>query len=156
MTSETATRAADLRTDPEFYTLLTGSYARLVGRPLVPAGTDAAWLYEDAPFVLVAHDTAADPRFVYANRAAQRRFGYGWDTFVGLPSRLSAEAPERAERQQFLDAVAAHGFMAGYRGLRVKQSGEKFWIEDGTVWQLVDAAGVLRGTAAAFSQWTDL
>ncbi|MDC7788338.1 MEKHLA domain-containing protein [Rhodoplanes sp. TEM] len=148
--------AADLRTDPSFFALLTGSFARLVGRPLVPAGTDAAWLYGEAPFVCVAHDTAADPRFVYANVAAQRRFEYPWDTFVGLPSRLSAEAPEREERQRFLDAVAAHGYVAGYRGLRVKGSGAKFWIEDGLVWQLLDETGILRGTAAVFSRWTDV
>lgn len=148
--------STDLRTDPTYFALLTGSFSRLVGRPLVPAGADATWLYGDAPFVCVAHDTQADPRFVYANRAAQVRFGYGWDEFVGLPSRLSAQAPERAERQQFLDTVAAHGYVAGYRGLRVKKSGATFWIEDGLVWQLRDDTGTLRGTAAVFSTWTDV
>ncbi|MFD2181816.1 MEKHLA domain-containing protein [Rhodoplanes azumiensis] len=148
--------SADLRTDPSFFALLTGSFSRLVGRPLVPAGTNAAWLYADAPFVCVAHDTQADPRFVYANKAAQARFGYDWDAFVGVPSRLSAQAPERAERQRFLDTVAAQGYVAGYRGLRVKKSGATFWIEDGVVWQLVDHTGTLRGTAAVFSQWTDV
>ncbi|MBK5961654.1 MEKHLA domain-containing protein [Rhodoplanes elegans] len=148
--------AVDLRTDPHYFALLTSSFSRLVGRPLVPAEADATWLYVDAPFVCVAHDTQADPRFVYANRAAQTRFGYGWDEFVGLPSRLSAQAPERAERQQFLDTVAAQGYVAGYRGLRVKKSGATFWIEDGLVWQLRDDTGTLRGTAAVFSTWTDV
>jgi PAS domain-containing protein len=148
--------AADLRTDKDFFALLTGSHARLVGKPLVPAGADAAWLYGEAPFVVVAHNTDADPRFVYANTAGQRRFEYAWDEFVGLPSRLSAEAPEREERQRFLDAVAAHGFVAGYRGLRVKKSGRRFWIEDGLVWQIRDETGALHGTAAVFSQWTDV
>jgi hypothetical protein len=36
----------------------------------------AHWLYERAPFCLLAH-TAADPRFVPANRAVQVCFGYG-------------------------------------------------------------------------------
>lgn len=148
--------SADLRTDRSYFALLTGSYARLVGRSLVPEGAGPAWLYEEAPFVVAAHNTDADPRFVYANKAAQRCFEYAWDEFVTLPSRLSAEAPERSERQRFLDAVAAHGFVAGYRGLRVKRSGQKFWIEDGLVWQLVDETGTLRGTAATFSKWTDV
>lgn len=149
-------RSTDLRTDQSFFALLTGSFSRLVSRPLVPADADATWLYSEAPFVCVAHDTQADPRFVYANLAAQARFGYGWDEFIGLPSRLSAQAPERAERQQFLDTVAAQGYVAGYRGLRVKKSGRKFWIEDGLVWQLRDETGRLRGTAAVFSTWTDV
>ncbi|NVO13114.1 MAG: MEKHLA domain-containing protein [Rhodoplanes sp.] len=148
--------SADLRTDDNFFALLTESYARLTGRPLVPPGADAAWLYEQAPFVVVAHNTEADPRFVYANAAGQRCFEYAWDEFIGLPSRLSAKAPERAERQSFLDAVAANGYVAGYRGLRVKKSGKTFWIEDGLVWQLLDEAGTLRGTAATFSTWTEV
>ncbi|RAI42760.1 MEKHLA domain-containing protein [Rhodoplanes roseus] len=156
MPDSSADLPADLRTDDGFFALLTGSFARLTGKPLVPHGADAAWLYGEAPFVCVAHNTEADPRFVYANTAGQQRFGYAWDEFIGLPSRLSAEAPEREERQRFLDAVAAHGYVAGYRGLRVKKSGAKFWIEDGLVWQLRDDAGTLRGTAATFSRWTDV
>jgi hypothetical protein len=148
--------SADLRTDQHFFALLTGSYARLVGKPLVPEGADAAWLYGEAPFVVVAHNTEADPRFVYANLAGQRRFEFAWGEFVTLPSRLSAQAPERSDRQRFLDAVAAHGYVAGYRGLRVAKSGKRFWIEDGLVWQLLGEGNVLRGTAAVFSKWTDV
>lgn len=141
----------NLKTDPDFFALVTGSFRRLVGRPLVPeAGGDAAWLYAQAPFAVLAHDTAADPRFVYANRAAQAAFGYVWDEIVGLPSRFSAEAPERAERQRLLDAVARDGFVADYRGLRIAKSGRRFPISDGIVWQLVDEAGLVRGQAATF------
>ena len=139
--------------------LILDSHARLTGKPLVPAdtgGLDAArWLYEAATFCVLAHDTAADPRFVYANRAAQRCFEYSWDEFRHLPSRLSAEAPDRDERQRLLDQVARQGFASGYRGLRVARSGRRFWIEDGTVWQLLDAEGVARGQAACFPRWRD-
>ena len=145
--------APDLSTDPDFFELLAGSYARLVGRPLVPAGADAGWLYAEAPFVVVAHNTDPDPRFVYANRTAQACFGYPWDEFVSLPSRLSAEAPDRSERQALLDAVARRGFMAGYRGLRVTKSGRHFRMEDGLVWQLADRDGTPRGQAATFASW---
>jgi hypothetical protein len=95
-------------------------------------------------------------RFFYANRAAQARFEYGWDEFVTLPSRLSAEAPDRAERQRLLDAVTRDGFIGDYRGLRIAKSGRRFWIENATVWQLIDESGTLRGQAATFRDWREM
>jgi len=153
--------AVSLARDPDFLRLLAGSHARLVGAPLLPedARDDEArarWLYEAAPFCVLAHNTDADPRFVYANRAAQARFEYGWDEFTTLPSRLSAEAPDRAERQRLLDAVTRDGFIGDYRGLRIAKSGRRFWIESATVWQLVDEAGALHGQAAAFRDWREM
>ncbi len=139
--------------------LILDSYARLTGSPLVPVDTGGIeavrWLYEAAPFCVLAHGTAPDPRFTYANRAAQRCFEYSWDEFIQLPSRLSAEAPNRDERQRLLDQVARQGFASGYRGLRVARSGRRFWIEDGTVWQLLDADGKAHGQAACFPRWRD-
>jgi PAS domain S-box-containing protein len=145
----------DLAFDQDFFTLLTGSFERVVGRPLVPAGCGPHWLYNEAPFVVVAHNAQADPQFVYANRAAQSCFGYSQQEFVGLPSRLSAEAPDRAERQRLLDAVALNGFIDNYRGLRIAKSGRRFWIEHGIVWQLIDVDGRSVGQAATFSAWKD-
>jgi hypothetical protein len=140
--------------------LLLESFARLVGKPLAPAEMDAAqaaqWLYEAAPFCVLAHSTAADPIFIYANQAAQTCFEYPLAEFLTLPSRLSAEAPNRAERQSLLERVAQHGFASGYRGLRISRSGRKFTIEDGTVWQLIDAQGVVHGQAAMFPRWQDV
>lgn len=145
----------NLSTDPQFFALLAGSFARLLKKPLVPAGADAAWLYEDAPFAVLAHGPEADPKFIYANKAAQACFGYSFDEFLTLPSRLSAEAADRAARQALLAQVAKHGFVAGYRGLRVAKSGRRFIIEDGILWELIDAAGVRHGQAATFSSWRD-
>jgi PAS domain-containing protein len=141
--------------DPAFFALLASSHARVVGRPLVADGQDAAWLYNDAPFAVLAHNTAPDPVFVYANRTAQACFEYGRDEFISLPSRLSAEAPNREERQRLLDAVTRDGFISDYRGMRIAGSGRRFWIEGGTVWQLTDEAGKPRGQAALFTSWTD-
>ena len=147
---------AELRRDEAFFDLLTGSYARVVGVPLVPGRASAAWLYEDAPFVVVAHNTDADPRFMYANRRAQACFEYPWEEFITLPSRLSAEAPNREERARILEAVTRDGFVRGYRGVRISKSGRRFWIDDGVVWQLIDADGINRGQAATFASWTDI
>ncbi len=85
--------------DTEFFQLLTGSYGRLVGEPLIAPGHDARWLHEKAPFAVLAHNTDEDPRFIYANKTAQQCFEYSWDEFVQLRSRFSAEQPDRAERQ---------------------------------------------------------
>ncbi|SNX88312.1 MEKHLA domain-containing protein [Streptomyces sp. TLI_55] len=145
--------------DPAFADLLLTSHRRLVGEPLSPsaraAGPDAArWLYEQAPFGLLAHDTSADPCFVYANRTAQRRFGYSWDEFVGLPSRLSARPDGQEERDAFVRAVSAQHYATGYRGIRIGRSGTPFWIEDVTMWDLMDPAGRIHGQAAVFRSWS--
>lgn len=144
--------------DTDFAKLLSESYARLTKARLVPverAGMAARWLYDEAPFCLLAHNLGPDPRFVYGNRAAQACFGYSWEELIGLPSRLSAEAPNRAERQALLERVASEGYATGYHGLRIAKSGRRFWIEDGTVWQVIDASGVHHGQAAMFSSWRD-
>jgi MEKHLA domain len=139
-------------TDAEFFCLLTDSYRQLVGKSLVPDGMSAsegaAWLYDVAPFGILAHDASPDPIFVYGNMRAQTIFGYNWDELTALPSRLSAQAPERSERQAFLDQVARDGFVTGYRGVRITKSGMRFWIEHATVWQLMDSAGNYQGQAA--------
>ena len=144
----------DLSHDQDFFAVLTDSYARRLGTPLVPEGAGAAWLYGQAPFAVLAHDGGADPRFVYANRTAQACFGYSRDELIGLPSRLSAEAPEQAERQRLLDAVTRDGVTRGYRGLRIAKDGRRFWIERAVVWQ-IDRDGVTVGQAATFSEWRD-
>lgn len=147
--------AVNLSVDPSFFKLLTESFHRIVGTPLVSDGLGPDWLYNDAPFVVVAHNTDADPRFVYANKAAQTCFEYPFEEFTTLPSRLSAELPNRAERQTLLEAVTRNGFISDYRGLRIAKSGRRFWIEDGIVWQLIDAEGYRRGQAATFTRWKD-
>jgi hypothetical protein len=131
-------------------TWLLASHRKLVGRPLLApiageSDADLASRLYAAPFVVLAHDAAADPCFTYANLAAQRLFERSWDAFVDLPSRLSAEAPARAER----------GFIEDYSGVRISSSGRRFRIRRATVWNLSDGAGRRLGQAASFSDWTD-
>ena len=146
----------DLSCDPAFYTLMAESFERRVGRPLTPEGQGAEWLYNQSPAVVLAHNNETDPRFIYANRAAQACFGYTWAEFITLPSRLSAEAPDRAERERLLNAVTANGFIADYRGLRIAKSGRRFWIENAIVWELIDRQGRRLGQAATFDTWKDI
>jgi hypothetical protein len=152
----------NLALDPTFYRLLSGAYARLVGKPLIAdkvarssdAAAQARWLYQEAPFCVLAHNTNADPIFIYANRSAQICFEYDWDEITRLPSRLSAEVPNQAERQSLLNSVSRSGFISNYRGLRIAKSGSRFWIENATVWQLIDEDGMLHGQAAMFHEWS--
>ena len=149
----------NLSVDPSFFDLLAGSYSRLVGSSLVPPEHDdqhaVRWLYEEAPYCVLAHNTDPDPIFIYGNKTAQACFEYAWDELTSLRSRLSAEEPNREERQRFLDLVQRHGFAAGYRGLRIAKSGRRFWIENVTVWQLIDRDGVLHGQGAIYRDWHD-
>jgi len=152
--------ATPLYLDPAFYQLLADSHARLLGRPLVPQPMPVLeamqWLYESAPFAVLAHNTNPDPTFIYGNKAAQHRFEYNWDEITQLPSRLSAEAPNREERQQFLARVQQLGYEAGYKGVRVTKSGRRFMIEEATLWQLLDENGKLHGQAVVIPRTRDL
>lgn len=145
--------------DPQFFDLLVGSYRRLIGEdpPFLPqdAPHTARWLYADAPSPVLAHNTKPDPGFIYANKAAQKLFGYDWDEIIGLPSRHLAAVPARDERQRLLDAVARDGYATGYSGIRIAKSGRRFWIEDGVLWQLRTQDGALRGVTATFANWRD-
>jgi len=149
-----------LHRNPAFYQLLTDSYARALGLPLVPQAMTVVeaceWLYESAPFAVLAHNTDPDPLFIYGNKAAQRRFEYSWDEITQLPSRLSAEATNREERQQFLARVQQRGYEAGYKGVRVTKSGRRFIIEEATLWQLLDAEGKLHGQAVVIPRTRDI
>ncbi|MGW7571567.1 MEKHLA domain-containing protein [Streptomyces tendae] len=141
--------------DVTFASLLLSSHLRLLGESLCPSERisqreAADWLYAQAPFGLLAHDTAADPRFVYANITAQERFGYSWNEFLGLPSRLSARPDAQQDRDALVREVTANHYATGYRGVRVAKDGRLFWIEDVTMWDLIDAQGTSHGQAAVF------
>jgi len=150
----------DYRSDLVFFHLLTESYRRFLGQPLTPKGMTSEqavnWLYQAAPFGILAHNTLPDPIFVYGNKAAQRIFGYEWEELTRLPSSLSAEAPDRDERRLFLERVDRDGFVTGYSGIRITHSGKRFRIEDATVWQLIDTDGTHHGQAALLPKTSDL
>jgi hypothetical protein len=79
MTGKIDHRPVKLSVDSDFFDLLTGSYARIVGKPLIESGRDAEWLYNDAPFVVVAHNTDPDPRVIYAGRRFWMEDGLVWE-----------------------------------------------------------------------------
>ncbi len=135
---------------------LCKSFRRLLGESLIDptlSGLVVAQALYDAPFVLVSHGTEADPIFNYANRTAQRLFELSWEEFTALPSRLSAELPNRAERARLLAAVTQQGFIRDYGGVRIAKSGRRFTIQNAIVWTVTDDGGTPYGQAAMFHQW---
>lgn len=136
--------------------LIADSHRRLTGQTLAAGGDDPVLALWHHPAVILAHGTEADPRFFFANRAALDRFETTPDQFLGSPSRLSAEAPLREERQALLDRVTSDGFIADYAGVRISARGHRFRIEQALVWNLIDQAGIVHGQAACFSHWTEL
>lgn len=131
--------------------LVAESYRRLLGCDLVSCDDDPVAALWQAPLAIVAHGTESDPIFFFGNAAALAAFEADAETFTRMPSRLSAEAPLRAERQALLDRVTAHGFIDDYAGVRISATGRRFRIGPATVWNLLDAEGRVHGQAACFA-----
>jgi hypothetical protein len=126
------------------------------GRQLIDATASPAEQARNlfyAPFIVVSHDTAAEPILNYANQAALNLFELTWHELVRMPSRLTAEPLQQAERSRLLAKVNQYGFIDDYRGVRISKSGRRFMIEQATVWNLLDENGAPYGQAATFSQW---
>lgn len=109
-----------------------------------------------APFVVLAHDGKPDPVFIYANQRAQDLWGYSWEEFLKLPSRLSAASDQQQDRSRFLAEVAEYGYSSEYSGIRVDKNGRSFRIENVALWNLKDEKIGLKGQAACFSNWAYL
>ncbi|AKM10770.1 MEKHLA domain-containing protein [Croceicoccus naphthovorans] len=134
--------------------LIAGSYRRLTGRNLIDGdAVNALW---HLPSVVLAHGTQSDPLFFYANHAGLRRFDLDAAGLIGMPSRLSAEPIERAERDRLFVRVSRQGFIDDYAGVRISASGRRFRITQATVWNLIDEDGEIHGQAATFADWIDL
>ena len=135
------------------------SYRQLLLKVLIPViSSDAqfarALFY--APFAVVSHDTASDPVFNYANLKALELFALSWQDFTCLPSRLSAEAVNQAERDRLLAEVTEKGYIDHYQGVRISSTGKRFLIANAVVWNLFDKNQCYKGQAARFDQWTFL
>jgi len=132
---------------------LRRSFHALTGRNLIDpalAPEVAADALFHAPFVVLSHNTGPDPLLTYGNQSALELFELTWEELIQMPSRLTAEAPDQAERARLLAQVAARGFIDNYAGVRVSRTGKRFRIEQATVWNLTDERGRFCGQAATF------
>jgi hypothetical protein len=135
------------------------SYRHWTGRELLPregSPLEQARALFQAPFVVVSHGTQADPVLNYGNATALALWEMPWAALTATPSRLTAEAPERAERARLMAEVTRNGFIANYRGVRISSSGKRFMIEQAIVWNLRDEKEQPCGQAATFSAWQTL
>jgi MEKHLA domain len=57
-----------------------------------------------APFVIVSHDTQADPVLNYGNRAALTLWEMSWEELTRTPSRLTVEPVARCDGLRDLGA----------------------------------------------------
>lgn len=110
----------------------------------------------EASFVLVAHGNEPDPIFNYGNRKALELWQLDWEAFTKLPSRCSAEPVEQSERERMLDQAKNQGFISKYQGIRISSTGERFKIEDGIIWNVLDSEQRPCGQAATFNCWTPI
>ena len=156
--------------DPHFLLALVASFQRWTQRDLLVASrqgdvgasedsnlSDARDLrarLDQLPAVIVAHNRAEDPVFVYANDLACQLWEMPKHKLIGMPSRLTAEPVHRDERAALLERTRQHGFVDDYRGIRITANGKRFWIEQATLWNIVDADDQLLGQAALFDHWT--
>jgi len=133
--------------------LLVSSYKRFTGKDLLPdeiASGDVPRVLFEAHFGLVSHNIDPEPVFNYGNQTALTAFELEWSEFTQLASRDSAEPVNQAERELLMAKVKRDGYIENYRGIRISASGRRFWIEDATIWNVVDELGVYRGQAALF------
>lgn len=140
----------------EHVQLLCSSYQHWTGKPLLPGNhpeTETAQLIFEAPFPVLSHDTASNPILNYSNKVGLELFEMTWDEWTSMPSTETAEAMLREERAALMKRVTENGYIDDYSGTRISKTGKRFFIEQATVWNLIDESGVYRGQAATFSDW---
>jgi hypothetical protein len=136
--------------------ILARSFKHFTQRDLIPGNLSAPGLAQslfEAPFALLSHGVQADPVLNYGNRTALALWDMSWEEFTRMPSRLTAEAPNREERARLLAAVATRGFADDYSGVRISRSGRRFNIARATIWNLLALDGSFYGQAAMFDHW---
>jgi hypothetical protein len=138
---------------------LVRSFRQVVGRDLIEQGPDAletARRLFEAPFVVLSHGVQDDPVLNYGNACALALWEMSFADFTLMPSRVTAEAMLREERERLLAIAALKGFIDDYAGVRISSSGRRFKIANAIIWNVTDEQGARVGQAATFDQWADI
>jgi MEKHLA domain len=138
--------------------LLLYSFHHWTNNTLIPitnhqSPLEIANLLFNADFVVVSHGTQSDPVLNYGNQKALDLWKMDWHTFTATPSRYTAELMERSEREQLLAQTKSQGYISDYRGIRIASNGDRFYINQAIIWNVVDQEGKLWGQAATFYNW---
>jgi len=137
--------------------LLLDSYRYWIGKELIERVGDAraqAQRLFEAPCVVVSHGVGLDPILNYGNQVALDLWEVSWEQFTAIPSRLTAEPDNRAERERMLAQARDEGYFEGYKGVRISSTGRRFMVEQATIWTVVGLDRNPRGQAATFSLWS--
>ncbi len=136
--------------------IILNSYQKLLGKELMlrtgTPQTEAKDLY-DLPYVVLTHNTDADPLYNYGNEIALKIWEMDWETLLQTPSRTTTQPLLREEREKLMAETTSKGYITDYQGVRISKKGTKYQIDDITVWNLEDTQGNYCGQAATFSQW---
>lgn len=131
---------------------LLNSYKHWTGKELIPITSEVPLLkqLDEAETVILSHGVESDPILNYGNARALALWEMNKEQFNTTPSRLTAEPMEREQRAEFLHNVTSNGYVSNYTGIRISATGRKFYIEEATVWNVIDEQGQYCGQAAAF------
>jgi hypothetical protein len=135
------------------------SYLNLTGLSILPQLLNPKSLvqyFDQVNFVLLTHGIESDPILNYGNKKAMELWEMTPEEFLKTPSRKTAEAPLREEREQLLQKVNKFGFINDYHGIRISKSGKRFEIKQATIWNVADDNGNKIGQAAMFYNYTYL
>lgn len=139
--------------------LLLNSYSHWTGKNFIdregPPETQSERLFV-APFVVVSHDNQSDPHLNYGNQCALALWEMDWEELQNTPSRLTAEPMSQMERARMLEQASRQGIITDYQGIRLSRTGQRFLVEQATVWNVLDTSSTPCGQAAMFSAWTRL
>lgn len=135
---------------------LLDSYAFWVKKELViRSGTsfEQAECLFNSPFVVASHGMQEDPVLNYGNRVALDLWEMDWEQFTQTPSRLTAEPVNREARARMLSQAKKQGYISDYSGIRISNTGKRFWVEQAIIWTIQNPDGGVLGQGATFSTW---
>ncbi|TWT32004.1 MEKHLA domain-containing protein [Blastopirellula retiformator] len=144
---------------PQYVQRMLNSYRRWVGVELMERTGDPQRDLQQLfalPVVVVSHGDQTDPIFKFGNQTALQLWEIELHDFLKMPSRLTAEPVHRDERARLLERTERDGYVDDYRGVRISSTGRRFYIEQATIWNVVDEEDRYVGQAATFDHWTFL
>lgn len=131
--------------------LLLNSFQKLTGKSLIPEELTGGERYKalyNLPYGVLSHNAEADPILNYSNAAGLAQFEISWKQLIKMPSRFTAEPQIQEERDRLLQQVTKHGYIDDYQGVRISATGQRFFVEEAIVWNVIDDSGTYRGQAA--------
>ena len=105
---------------------------------------------------LLAHDSKEDPLICFANQQALKLWDLKWEEMIGMPSRLTAPMKERENRKSVLKYVMKQKAIEGYQGIRINSRGDKFLINNASIWTIWNQQGSILGQAAIVKEWISI